>query len=86
MTENYPGAICPRPVARGHCAIILQALKHHGPMGKTRIAQETGISDVAVARRLADLYNAGMAEPTGGAEVSKGGRAERVWRCVRMVL
>ena len=68
--------------ASSHCGIILSALKKYGPAGKTRLAARTQISDVAVARRLADLQKQGLAEPTGETEINGKNRQERIWRAL----
>ena len=70
-------------LASTHRSQVLGALAVHGAMGKTRIAAVTGIGDVAVARRLSELGEAGLATPTGQTERSASGRAERVWKAVR---
>lgn len=69
-----------REFSRGQCIKIIDCLKSHGSMGKTLIAEFSGIGDVAVARRLADLQKAGLAEPTKATQLSASGRNERVWR------
>lgn len=69
-------------VAASHCFMILEALKAHGPMGKTRLAAKTGIDHVAVCRRLADLKAANLALPTGDTEKSGTNRDERIWQAL----
>lgn len=61
-----------------HCGQILDALKFYGPMGKTRLQEKTGIDHVAIARRLAALEAANLAEPTDSTEQSASLRDERV--------
>jgi hypothetical protein len=68
--------------AHSHCQKILEALRLHGPLGKTRIAAKTGIDHIAVARRLSDLKNANLALPTGDTEKSATGRNEQIWRAL----
>ena len=68
-----------RRFASHHCGIILAALKQYGPMGKTKLSVKTQISDVAVARRLADLEKMNLAKPTGDTEPSRTNRQERIW-------
>lgn len=70
------------PTAITHCGIIRAALQNHGPMGKTRLAMVTGIDHIAIARRLADLKAANLAEPTEQTELSAAGRQERSWRAL----
>ena len=60
--------------AESHCGRILQAL----PGTIDMIAEKTGLTNVQVARRTADLEKAGLAT-TCGTRLSKAGRLERVW-------
>lgn len=53
-----------------------------GPAGKDALARRTGLSNVAVARRLPELERQGRAMPTGRTVLSDTGRAEREWRAV----
>lgn len=69
--------------ASEHRALVLACLKAHGPNSKTVIAMLTGLSDVAVARRLPELERSGHAEPTGTYAMSDCGRPERVWRACK---
>ena len=63
-----------------HQCLILNCLQIHGPAGKDFIANITGLSGVAVARRLPELHKAGLAAPTGKHVTSLAGRAEREWK------
>lgn len=65
-----------------HHEAIVAALRTHGPMGKDGIARVTGLSGVAVARRLSELKRADRAAPTGKTVASDTGHAEREWRAV----
>lgn len=58
---------------------VYAALKALGPAGKTRIAARAGLSDVQVARRLADLEDARLAAPLEQTEPSSNGKPERIW-------
>jgi hypothetical protein len=58
-----------------HAAIILEALKKIGVGTFTRIAQATNLTEAQVWRRLHDLQEKGLAEPTGY-EID----GKRVWR------
>lgn len=65
---------------KGHCRIIYEALKTHGPMSKTRLSRVTGLDHVAIGKRLPDLERGGWAMPTDETELSASGRRERIWR------
>lgn len=66
--------------AGSHCDKILKCLKLCGELTKDEIATRTGLTSVQVDRRLPDLEERGLAEPTGGTRPSHAGRAERIWR------
>lgn len=76
---SHQAAEAAQEFASSHCGIILAALKQYGPMGKTKLSVKTQISDVAVARRLADLEKMNLAKPTGDTEPSRTNRQERIW-------
>jgi predicted ArsR family transcriptional regulator len=65
-----------------HQALILEALKRHGPLGKDAIAARTRLTGVQVCRRLTELQRDKLIEPTGQTVTSTSGRAEREWRLV----
>jgi hypothetical protein len=48
-------------------------------MGKDGIAARTGLTGVAVCRRLTELQRMGRAVPTGRVVASAAGRSEREW-------
>lgn len=79
---SHEAAESARDFASGHCAVVLEALKQHGPSSKTRLAQLTGLDGVAVARRLPELERAKLAAPTEDKALSATGRRERVWEAV----
>jgi predicted ArsR family transcriptional regulator len=67
--------------AASHCALIETALDRMGPMGRFEIAEATGLDPVAVARRLADLVQAGRARRLVATfERTPSGRRGSVWR------
>ena len=68
-----------KALAKRHSNMILLCLTTFGPMGKDGIAQRTGITGVAVARRLPELQRNGFAQPTGKHVASNTGRQEREW-------
>jgi len=65
-----------------HHGKILTALRVYGPLGKDGIARRIGLSGVAVARRLPELYKMFAIEPTGNLVNSETGRKEREWRAI----
>lgn len=70
--------------AHGHYALILGSLKVSGPGTIYHLAERTGLTHVQVARRNAELHDAGWIEPTGVNEASPSGRPCRVWRLVSL--
>ena len=64
---------------RSQAGIILAALREHGAMSKDGIANVTDLSGVQIARRMSDLFDAGLAKPTGAMCHSESGSLERVW-------
>lgn len=77
---SHAAADSARALAARHHNAIVAALREHGPMGKDRIAAVTGLSGVAVARRMSELRYAGVVAPTGRRVTSAAGRAETEWR------
>jgi DNA-binding transcriptional ArsR family regulator len=76
---SHAAARSARALAADHHARILDALRRHGRLGKDGIARATGLSGVAVARRLPELERAGLVTPTGRTVESDTGRQEREW-------
>lgn len=62
-----------------HFSLIRDALLRHGPAGKDRIAQLTGLDAHQVARRLPEMRTMGLVGLTGETVQSRAGRAEREW-------
>ena len=69
-------------VSTTQCAIILNILEQHGNLSKSGIAQFCDLSDVQVARRLADLKKRNLARPIDVTITSEHGRQERAWTIV----
>lgn len=65
-----------------HRNIILNVLKKYGALSKDEIAQYCDLNGTQIARRLPDLQDSGLAEPTGETRISESGRPERVWRAI----
>lgn len=68
--------------AHGHYALILGALGLHGNATIHELAERTGLDAVAVARRTAELHDAGRIEPSGEKRPSPTGRPCRVWMLI----
>ena len=81
VTSHVAAAAAVR-MAHDHQAAIHVALIGKGPMGKDAIARATGLTGVAVARRLPELQRLGMAKPTGKMVLSDTGRPEREWEAL----
>lgn len=80
---SHAAADAAESFASRHGALIVAALQRHGRMSKTEIAAVTGLDGVAVARRLPELDQRGLARVVEGeTRPSAAGRAERVWEAV----
>ena len=62
-----------------HCALILECLRKHGPLGKDGIASRTRLDGVQTCRRLVELDRAKLIRWTGRTVKSTAGRNEREW-------
>lgn len=80
---SHTAASSARSWCSEHWVAIHEALKSHGPMGKDSIARATGLTGVAVARRLPELKRMGMVKPTGNLVQSDTGRSEREWKAIK---
>jgi predicted ArsR family transcriptional regulator len=76
---SHAAARSAHALAADHNARILAALRQWGAMGKDGIAHRTGLSGVAVARRLTELERTGLVMLTGRTVESDTGRQEREW-------
>jgi len=61
-------------------ARILALLRQQGPLSPEVIGQQLGLEPYAVRKRLPELQEAGLAEPTGQIQQTMSGRWQRVWR------
>ena len=61
-----------------HFKAILHVLTE--PLGKSKIAEFSGLDGAQVCRRLPEMQLAGLIEPTGKKVISSSGRLEREWR------
>ncbi|MCX8018394.1 MAG: ArsR family transcriptional regulator [Rhodocyclaceae bacterium] len=59
---------------------ILSLLRASGPMTAEEIGLALGLEPYAVRKRLPELEDAGLAEPTGDVKPTASGRWQRVWR------
>ena len=66
-------------LAADHHALILAALRTHGPAGKSAIATRIGLDGHQVGKRMAEMERAGLIVLTGKTVPSSAGRAEREW-------
>lgn len=69
-----------REFAAGQCLAILSVLQKYGPLGAEQIAGHLKIDAYAVRKRLADLEDAGKAQPMPAFRRTASGRQERIWR------
>lgn len=77
---SHLAAACARELQARHHLAIVDALRKHGPMGKDMIAATTGLTGVAVARRMSELRGLGFVEPSGKRALSLAGRPETEWQ------
>ena len=75
---SHAAAESARELATRHQFLIIEALRFKDS-GKDAIARRTGLSGVAVARRLPELERQGKVKPTGRTVKSNTGRSEREW-------
>lgn len=68
--------------AGGHYALVLGSIGLHGPQTIYELASSTRLSHVQVARRTAELHDAGRIKPSGATRKSPSGRQCRVWELV----
>ena len=63
-------------------ASVLNCLRAIRNAGAEEIAELIGIDAYAVRKRLPELQDAGLAEPTDERRTTRSGRSERIWRAV----
>lgn len=68
--------------ASNHCAIVLQALQHHGSGTQHEIAARTGLHFSQVHKRLSDLEHDGKARKNGAFRKGPSGRYCLVWEAI----
>lgn len=68
--------------ASANKAIVLRALREHGPMTSEEISDVTGLVHWECTRRVPDLRHAGLVEDTGEVRLNRSGRKAVVWRAV----
>ena len=76
-------ALAAAEFAGDHRAKILGSLMTQGPATIYELAARTGLDHVAVARRLPELEERGVAMPTDATRKGPTGRACRVWEAKR---
>jgi predicted ArsR family transcriptional regulator len=79
---SHEAAASARELRARHNRVILEALRVHGPMGKDGIAARTGLTGVAVARRMSELRQLRLAVETGRRAKSAAGRPETEWSAI----
>ena len=79
---SHAAAESARDLAQHHHAKIMRELHTIGPLGKDALARLTGMSGVAVARRLPELERMGKVRTTGRTVTSNSGRQEREWQAI----
>ena len=68
-----------REFSAGQCAEILYLLRKHGSLSPEQLAAHMHIDAYSSRKRLADLFNAGRARPTGLTCSTVSGRRQRIW-------
>jgi predicted ArsR family transcriptional regulator len=63
-----------------HCAQVLNCLRLIREAGAEEIGEWIGMHAYAVRKRLPELQDAGLAEPTDERRKTRSGRSERIWR------
>ena len=68
-------------LANEHRLLILAAMRDAGcELTATEIGERTSLTSVQVCRRLHELQDDGLAEPTANAKPTPAGRPSRCWR------
>src|SRR5437016_5634418 len=70
--ENQPGT--PRLLRSMNERVLLEHLRHHGPISRAQLARATGLSKPTVSQALANLERAGLVRPVGQVGSERGGR------------
>jgi predicted NBD/HSP70 family sugar kinase len=70
--ESQPGT--PRLLRAMNERVLLEHLRHHGPLSRAQLARETGLSKPTVSQALANLERVGLARPVGQISPQGGGR------------
>jgi len=65
-----------------HCAQVLNCLRAIRRAGAEEIGDLIGMDAYAVRKRLPELEDARLAEPTDESRTTRSGRSERIWRIV----
>lgn len=70
--DNQPGT--PRLLRAMNERVLLEHLRHHGPLSRAQLARETGLSKPTVSQALANLERVGLARSVGQVSPEGGGR------------
>jgi predicted ArsR family transcriptional regulator len=62
------------------CTRIYECLRDHGPATQTTLAKRLDMDRQAVNKRLSDLRDAKMIEPSGETQPGPSGRPQTIWR------
>ena len=63
-----------------HCAQVLNCLRAIRSAGAEEIGELIGMDAYAVRKRLPELQDRGLAEPTDERRTTRSGCSERIWR------
>jgi DNA-binding IclR family transcriptional regulator len=77
---SHEAAASMRRAATAQAATVLGALKRLRKAGAEQISELCNLPAYTVRKRLPELFEAGLAEPTGNTRKTLSGRSERVWR------
>jgi predicted ArsR family transcriptional regulator len=81
QTSHAAGASMKR-AATYQAAAVLNCLRAIQEAGPEEIGDLIGMEAYAVRKRLPELQDAGLAEPTEERRKTRSGRSERIWRIV----
>lgn len=83
-STSHDAAASMRRAASAQCATVLSALRELGKAGAEQIATAAGMTAYAARKRLPELQDAGLVQPTGELRRTSTGRSERIWAATQI--